>query len=226
MWTRLPPGDPAPVLSVPMSSNQYFEESPRSPSEERPIDVVLPDLAFSMHTDRGVFSHGRLDKGTRILLREAPPPPPTGVLVDLGCGAGAIALTLAMRAEQATVLAVDVNARARSLCAANAAQLGLKNVTVVHPDQVPAMTSVDAIWSNPPIRVGKPALHAMLAVWLERLRPGAAALLVVQRNLGAESLEHWLRTHGFVTTKVAARAGYRLIEVAAQIAEGGESCSL
>ena len=142
--------------------NHYFEESPQSRSDARTIDVALPDVSFSMRTDRGVFSHGRLDTGTAILLREAPPPPPTGTFVDLGCGAGPIALTLAMRAPLAAVLAVDVNARARTLCSDNADRLGLTNVTVAHPDEVPADLAVDLIWSNPPIRIGKPALHAML----------------------------------------------------------------
>ena len=50
----------------------------RIPSGARTIDVALPDVTFSMQTDRGVFSHGRLDTGTAILLRGAPPPPPSG----------------------------------------------------------------------------------------------------------------------------------------------------
>ena len=152
--------------------NHYFDESPQSRSDERTIDVALPDVSFAMRTDRGVFSHGRLDTGTAILLREAPPPPPAGTLVDLGCGAGAIALTLAMRAPLASVLAVDVNARARSLCRDNATRLGLTNVTVVHPDEVPADLAVDLVWSNPPIRVGKSALHAILAGWLAQTGTG------------------------------------------------------
>ena len=193
-------------------SHHYFEESPQSRSDTRTIDVTLPDVSFSMRTDRGVFSHGRVDTGTAILLREAPPPPPTGTLVDLGCGAGPIALTLALRAPQASVLAVDVNSRARSLCGDNAARLGLTNVTVVHPDEVPSDAVVDLIWSNPPIRIGKPALHATLATWLDRLAPDGAAVLVVQRHLGADSLDRWLRSRGHATRRLAARAGYRLLE--------------
>jgi 16S rRNA (guanine1207-N2)-methyltransferase len=192
--------------------HHYFEESPQSRSDERTIDVALPDVSFEMRTDRGVFSHGRLDTGTAILLRGAPPPPADGTFVDLGCGAGAIALTLAMRSPLARVLAVDVNSRARSLCSDNAARLGLKNVAVVHPDDVAGDTAVDLIWSNPPIRIGKPALHAMLTTWLGRLVSGGSAVLVVQRHLGADSLERWLRSNGHATRRLAARAGYRLIE--------------
>ncbi|HWM20545.1 MAG TPA: methyltransferase [Ilumatobacteraceae bacterium] len=200
--------------------NHYFEESPQSRSDERTIDVALPDVSFSMRTDHGVFSHGRLDTGTAILLREAPPPPPTGTFVDLGCGAGAIALTLAMRAPLAAVLAVDVNARARTLCSDNAARLGLTNISVVHPDEVPVDLAVDLIWSNPPIRVGKPALHAILTTWLGRLAPNGSAVLVVQRHLGADSLDRWLRSTGCTTRRLAARGGYRLLECKVSASSG------
>ncbi len=192
--------------------SHYFDESPQSRSDERTIDVALPDVSFAMRTDHGVFSHGRLDTGTAILLRESPAPPHVGTLVDLGCGAGAIALTLALRAPLASVLAVDVNARALSLCRDNATRLGLTNITVAHPDEVASDLAVDLIWSNPPIRVGKSALHAILAAWLGRLTPDGSAVLVVQRHLGADSLDQWLRSNGWATRRLAARAGYRLIE--------------
>jgi 16S rRNA G1207 methylase RsmC len=117
-----------------------------------------------------------------------------------------------MRAPLASVLAVDVNSRARSLCRDNAAHLGLKNVTVAHPDEVPVDLAVDLIWSNPPIRVGKSALHAILGAWLGRLSARGSAVLVVQRNLGADSLQRWLASNGYATHRLAARAGYRLFE--------------
>ena len=204
-------------------SDHYFEETPQSRSDARMIDVTLPDVSFSMQTDRGVFSHGRLDTGTAILLRGAPPPPPSGTFVDLGCGAGPIALTLALRAPLASVLAVDVNSRARSLCSDNAIRLGLTNVTVAHPDEVPDDTVVDLLWSNPPIRIGKPALHATLATWLGRLAPDGSAVLVVQRHLGADSLDRWLNSNGHATRRLAARAGYRVLECGPPGSAGGRS---
>jgi 16S rRNA (guanine1207-N2)-methyltransferase len=192
-------------------SDHYFDETPHSRSDMRTIDIVLPDVSFSMRTDRGVFSHGRLDTGTALLLREAPPPPPSGTLVDLGCGAGVLALALALRAPSASVLAVDVNSRARALCRDNAARLDLTNVTVAHPDEVAGDIVVDLIWSNPPIRVGKAVLHSILETWLARLAPNGSAVLVVQRNLGADSLERWVTANGYETHRLAARAGFRLL---------------
>jgi 16S rRNA (guanine1207-N2)-methyltransferase len=204
-------------------SSQYFAEQPGAPHRPGLVHVVLPDVHLALATDAGVFSPGRLDPGTRLLLDVAPAPPRTGDLLDLGCGYGALALVLASRAPAARVWAVDVNRRAIDLCARNAADTGLANVhcVAVAPGgeaagAVPAPDlpgSYDLILSNPPIRIGKPALHSLLAGWLALLAPGAAAYLVVQRNLGSDSLQRWLESLGWTAGRFAARAGYRVLEV-------------
>jgi 16S rRNA (guanine1207-N2)-methyltransferase len=200
-------------LKVAVAMSHYFDREPTGRSDERTVEVTLPDLAFTMTTDRGVFSHGRLDTGTSLLLRTAPPTPPSGHLLDLGCGAGPIALTMAQRSPGATVHAVDVNARARRLCARNAAALGLTNVQVTAPEDVDPDLQFAAIWSNPPIRIGKAALHELLTTWLARLTPDGTAVLVVQRHLGADSLQQWLDRHGHPTTRLASRAGFRVLGI-------------
>ncbi len=128
----------------------YFDATPQVASRPATVDLVLPDLHRRLATDRGVFSPDHLDTGTRLLLIEAPAPPAGGVLCDLGCGYGPIAVTLAVRAPGAHVWALDVNERARSLTAANTADL--PNVTVAAPDEVPDEVRFDLIWSTPPIR--------------------------------------------------------------------------
>jgi 16S rRNA G1207 methylase RsmC len=194
--------------------SQYFEAEPSVGSAPATYSVALPDTSFTVRTDRGVFSHGALDLGTRLLLLEAPPPAPTGDLLDLGCGAGPIALALARRSPAATVWAIDVNERARALCAANAADNGLANIRVEAPGEVPDPVVFSTIWSNPPIRIGKTALHDLLHRWLPRLAPGGEAVLVVQKHLGADSLARWLHeTEGFDVERFRSRAGYRLLRV-------------
>jgi 16S rRNA (guanine1207-N2)-methyltransferase len=192
----------------------YFADDPAAPSYPTDVDVVLPDTAFTLRTDRGVFSRGRLDTGTAILLRAGLPLAETGDLLDLGCGAGPISLAMAKRAPDATVWAVDVNARARELTRLNAERNHLSNVRVVAPDDVPGGVRFEAIWSNPPIRIGKSALHALLSTWLDRLAPDGCAALVVQKHLGADSLQRWLTAEGFATERVASKAGFRLLVVA------------
>ncbi|MDF2805885.1 MAG: rRNA methyltransferase, partial [Cellulosimicrobium sp.] len=130
-------------------------------------------------------------------------------------------LTMALEAPGATVWAVDVNERALDLVRRNAERLGLTNVRAVLPDDVPDDVALAALWSNPPIRVGKDVLHAMLLHWLPRLAPGASAHLVVQRNLGSDSLQRWLADAlppllpGAVVERAASAKGFRVLEVVA-----------
>jgi 16S rRNA G1207 methylase RsmC len=196
-----------------VSAGHYFDDDPDAPSAPVLVDVTLPDTAFVMETDRGVFSHGHLDTATSMLLRADLPIAASGDLLDLGCGAGPIALTMARRSPDATVWAVDVNARARDLCRRNAERNALTNVLVVAPDDVPAEVTFATIWSNPPIRIGKPALHDLLETWLTRLDVHGSASLVVQKHLGADSLQRWLTELGYRCDRVGSKAGFRLLTV-------------
>lgn len=189
----------------------YFTGQPSTPSERRTVPVELSDLRLELVADSGVFSARKLDPGTRVLLEHAPPPH-GGAVLDLGCGYGPIALTVATRCPAATVWAVDVNERALGLVAENAASAGLANIRATKPDDVPADLRFSAIYSNPPIRVGKPALHAMLLRWLPRLLPGGVAYLVVAKNLGSDSLATWLTGEGFPTERRHTHKGYRVLE--------------
>jgi len=193
----------------------YFDDDPTVASDRQEVEWSLPDGTLRLVTDTGVFGHGRADVGTKLLLLKAPPPPDGGNLLDLGCGTGVIALTMARRAPAATVWAVDVNSRARQLTAENAERNGIVNVRVGFPDEVPANIAFDAIWSNPPIRIGKPALHELLLRWLPRLTPDSAAHLVVQKHLGADSLQHWLNENGFRADRAAIGGGFRVLAVTA-----------
>ncbi|WP_216206560.1 class I SAM-dependent methyltransferase [Amycolatopsis aidingensis] len=193
----------------------YFSAVPRAASAGDTVHLRLPDVELDLRTDTGVFSHARLDPGTRILLEHAPPPAVRGDILDLGCGYGPIALTLATRRKRLPVWAVDVNERALGLVRANAAAAGLGNVTACLPDEVPADIRFGTIYSNPPIRVGKAALHAMLRHWLSLLRDDGTAYLVVQKHLGSDSLAKWLAGQGFPTTRLTSQRGYRILEVLA-----------
>jgi 16S rRNA (guanine1207-N2)-methyltransferase len=194
-------------------SDQYFARDPAVAHRPGIVHVILPDLHLTLGTDSGVFSPRRLDPGTRVLLDVAATPPAKGNHLDLGCGYGPLALTIAARAPAARVWAVDVNTRALALTGANAARAGLTNVTCSLPDDPGLPEQFDLIWSNPPVRIGKTALHALLTSWLDRLAPGAAAYFVVQRNLGSDSLQRWLAESGWTAERAAARSGYRVLKV-------------
>lgn len=211
MATRVPSA----AMPSPTDGSHYFDAHPGTESARRSIPLVLPDLRLTLLTDRGVFAGGAVDPGTKLLLVEGPPPVPGDrVLVDVGAGYGPIACTLAQRNPDATVWAVEVNGRARGLCRDNARQAGLDNVEVVAPDDIPADLVVDRVWSNPPIRIGKQALHRLLLGHLARLAPAGSGHLVVQKHLGADSLQRWLVEQGHPTVRRVSRRGYRLLDVA------------
>jgi 16S rRNA (guanine1207-N2)-methyltransferase len=207
---RQPPTTPRP--------SHYFDPTPVVGSKPRTVHLHVRELALELQADRGVFGSRGVDLGTLVLLREAPAPPARGEILDLGSGYGPIAIALARQAPDARLWAVDVNERALELTRANAASAATPNVVAGTPDEVPPDLLFDAIYSNPPVRIGKAALHDVLLTWLNRLRPGGRAYLVVQRNLGADSLAAWLATRGYEVRRLKAKKGYRVLEVAAETA--------
>ncbi len=197
-----------------MSNEQYFAAQPASELNLRTFHARLAGQVYELTTASGIFSPERVDVGTEVLLANTPAPPPGGHLLDLGCGWGPIALNLAIASPRATVWAVDVNERALDLVRRNARSLGLDNVNACTPDNVPTDVTFMTIWSNPPIRVGKNELHNLLERWLPRLEPGSDAWLVVQRNLGSDSLQRWLEAtypDDFTFTRAATNKGYRVL---------------
>ena len=192
-------------------AEHYFSADPSVPFTRAPVQARVWGHDLALQSGSGVFAQGRLDIGTSVLLRETEPPGP-GRYLDLGCGYGVIGLAIAVAQAGARVDAVDVNERALLLATDNAASLGVADRFVAAtPDRLPP-ASYDEIWSNPPIRVGKQALHVLLLTWLPRLAPGGRAVMVVGKNLGADSLATWLGERGYPTRRLASAKGFRVLE--------------
>ncbi len=194
-----------------MPEEHYFSADPTVAFKRAPVHASVWGIELELTSGSGVFANGRLDVGTAVLFRETEPPT-GGRILDLGCGYGVIGLAIASTSD-ADVTAVDVNERAVLLANENAAALGLtERFHATTPDGVAADATYDEIWSNPPIRIGKEALHELLLTWLPRLAPEGRAVLVVGRNLGADSLQRWLTDQGFPTERVASAKGFRVLE--------------
>jgi 16S rRNA (guanine1207-N2)-methyltransferase len=200
-----------------MTAEHYFSAEPSAPDRRGQVRFSVGGRAYALASAPGVFSAGRLDPGTAVLLRKAdlPGSGQGGVLLDLGCGYGPIACVLAVEAPAAVVYAVDVNARARELTAENAAALGVAGrVAVRAPDEVPGDVEFAQLWTNPPTHVGKAELRALLARWLPRLAPDGVGWIVINKNLGGDSLHAWLAASGWDVVRVASQRGFRVLRVA------------
>jgi len=194
--------------------SHYFH-TPESTDKTYEFSSVIWGREYTFTSSSGVFSSTRLDLGTSVLFRLTDPPADKeGRFLDLGCGFGPIAVALATECPLGQVEAIDVNERALELTAINAKAAGVDDrVRVLLPDNVPGDVTYDEIWSNPPIRIGKKALHEMLNQWLPRLRPTGTATLVVARNLGADSLHDWLTGTGWMVIRLGSAKGYRVLRV-------------
>jgi 16S rRNA G1207 methylase RsmC len=198
-----------------VDGEHYFSAQPASEARERTIRVVLQGEPFELRTADGVFSSEHLDTGTAVLLATVPPPATEGELLDLGCGWGPIAIAMARRSPGASVWAVDVNERALTLAAANARIAGV-DVKASYPKDIPDGLAFATIWSNPPIRIGKDALHELLRAWLPRLAPGGTAWLVVAKHLGGDSLQRWIAETfpDLAVSRATTDKGFRVLRVA------------
>ena len=191
----------------------YFSADPSVPFRRMPVTASVWGHELSLTSGSGVFAQGRLDVGTAVLFRETSSRPRRAVPRP----------RLRVRRDRAghrrrgararSVTGVDVNERAVLLANENAAALGLADrFTATTPAGVPADATYDEIWSNPPIRIGKAALHELLLTWLPRLVPGGRAVMVVGKNLGADSLQRWLGEQGYPTERIASAKGFRVLE--------------
>jgi 16S rRNA G1207 methylase RsmC len=195
-----------------VSEDHYFSADPAAPFRRAPVRADVWGHVLELTSGSGVFAQGRLDIGTSVLFRETDPPP-GGRVLDLGCGYGVIGLAICVAVPDTTVTAVDVNRRAVLLANQNAEALGVSDrFAATTPEEVPTGETYDEIWSNPPIRIGKAALHELLLTWLPRLAPGGRAVMVVGKNLGADSLQRWLGEQGYPTARLASAKGFRILE--------------
>jgi 16S rRNA (guanine1207-N2)-methyltransferase len=199
-----------------MSEDHYFSQEPSSPLKTKTIQIPVAGEIVDVTTASGTFSPAQLDFGTEVLIEQMDLAPVSGNLLDLGCGWGPIALNLAKLRPNTKVWALDVNTRSVELTQANAKNLGISNINAVLPDQVPADLRFSGIWSNPPIRIGKKELHELLLMWLPRLETGGEAYLVVQKNLGSDSLQKWLTEElatGFDVSRYTSIKTYRVLKI-------------
>lgn len=120
---------------------------------QRSIRLEFPDQTVDLISLPGVFSHGRLDEGSQLLLEEMAPLP-AGKVLDFGCGAGVLATVMSRRNPDSHFELVDVDAMALYCAIQTLSQNGVQ--AQVYPSD--GLSDVHgrfaAVVSNPPFHTG------------------------------------------------------------------------
>ena len=172
-------------------SEHYYTRTPQSQSFERSFTLEYRGQTYEFIYDNGVFSKGRLDDGTRILLDAAGTV--NGDVLDLGCGWGPVGTILGRENPEANILMTDVNERALALADKNLLLNRVSNAETLCSDGFEKVDGLfDFILTNPPIRAGKQVVYALFDAALAHLKPDGALYIVIRRQQGAQSALKYL----------------------------------
>ena len=198
-----------------MVEEHYFSSDPAAPKKTVSLTIEVGGAAIRLDAASGTFSSGRLDPGTAVLLKQSEHFPKDGNVLDIGCGWGPIGVSIAKLEPKTMVYAIDVNQRSIDQSNVNSELNGLKNFLAMKPEQLCPDLRFSAIWSNPPIRVGKQVLHELMLKYIPLLEPGGKAVLVVSKNLGADSFMRWLQEQfpDAEVSRLGTDKGYRVIQL-------------
>lgn len=171
----------------------YYTKNPTSKHDEKPFTYDIHDVCLELITDSGVFSKGKIDYGSDVMIKSLPKL--SGHILDLGCGYGVIGISLAKLNPHSQVDLVDINERAVELTKRNIALNNIKNALVYQSDGFTNVKSkYNYIISNPPIRAGKKVIYTLFEQSFEFLLPGGSIYLVIQKKQGAPSAENKLNS--------------------------------
>jgi 16S rRNA (guanine1207-N2)-methyltransferase len=198
-------------VTAPSRPDHYFSRQPTSPSRRRWVRLAVGERVFEFATDRGVFSYGAVDRGTRLLL-EALEVHPGDEVLDVGCGYGVVGIVAGARAPEGRAVLVDVNERAVALSRENARHNRVRNVEVLVGDLYGPVQRrrFDVVATNPPIRAGRAVLRALVEGAREHLRPGGRFYLVARTAQGARTLGRMVAEVFGNVQEVARGGGYRV----------------
>ena len=130
------------------------------------FEVPVKDQTLSISSLPGVFSHGRLDVGTEVLL-ETFEQVPAGRVLDFGCGAGVVAAFLASLVPDNDFTLVDCDALALRSSDKTLTEVGVKQFKTVASDGLSEVTGrYDLVVSNPPFHQGVKTHYAVTEQFL------------------------------------------------------------
>lgn len=197
--------------------SHYYDKDPEVASQREDFKYRYQQNELKLATDSGVFSKGKIDYGSDLLLRtflKEHPPGPSKTIIDVGCGYGPIGLMIAKVSPHHKVILLDVNHRALDLAKENSEKNHIDNAVIQESDGLAEIPddSADMIVTNPPIRAGKSVVHGILEDAYSKLKKDGELYVVIQKKQGMPSAKKKMEAvFGNVET-IAKDKGYYILK--------------
>jgi 16S rRNA (guanine1207-N2)-methyltransferase len=163
-------------------------ETPSGLDLERSFEAEVDGIEADFRTSEGLFSAGKLDEGTRILLENTESDiSEADEVLELACGYGAISVFLGKMYEFQLYLKDD-DTRAVEYAGKNLGENGIEGSEVEAADCLDGFEDkkFDFVVSNPPTHQGSGVTDKMFRQVYESLFEGGEFWLVYNQNMGYE----------------------------------------
>ncbi|HDG63845.1 16S rRNA methyltransferase [Thermococci archaeon] len=189
--------------------SHYYSQEPNVPLKTRMIEVVIRGERFRFITSSGVFSFGKLDRGTNLLIENMVLEKNWQVL-DLGCGYGAIGIVASRFVNY--VVMTDINKRAVSIAKKNLKINNVKNAEVRwgHLYEPVKGERFHSIITNPPVHAGKDVLREIVINAPLHLYDGGLLQIVIRTNQGAKYIKSLMERNFKEVIEVSKGSGFRV----------------
>ncbi|GAB6102723.1 class I SAM-dependent methyltransferase [Thermococcus atlanticus] len=189
--------------------SHYYSEEPKVPLRTKTIEVCIRGHCFRFITASGVFSFGKLDRGTELLIESMILNEGWRVL-DLGCGYGAVGIVASRFVGQ--VVMTDINRRAISIAKKNLKINGVKNAEVRWGSLYEPVRGerFHSIITNPPVHAGKEVLREIVINAPLHLHDEGLLQLVIKTKQGAKYIKGLMEENFAEVRELAKGSGYRV----------------